>query len=107
MNLSLPSLREHATSWGITAVAIVLAVLYPWYVESLQELPTVGTFVPALTAGAIDTGCSAPAPQRSAPFAVNDTPCTPACAGWHVAHVSSPFCASARWAGRVEAWLAP
>jgi branched-chain amino acid transport system permease protein len=41
-------LGTRARSWALPAVVIVLGVLYPWYVESLQDLPTIGTFIPAL-----------------------------------------------------------
>jgi branched-chain amino acid transport system permease protein len=37
-----------ARSWALPLVVIALGVLYPWYVESLHDLPVVGTFIPAL-----------------------------------------------------------
>jgi branched-chain amino acid transport system permease protein len=49
MNLpGAADLGTRARSWALPAVVIVLGVLYPWYVESLQDLPTIGTFIPAL-----------------------------------------------------------
>ena len=37
-----------ARSWALPLIVIALGVLYPWYVETLHDLPAVGTFIPAL-----------------------------------------------------------
>jgi len=53
--MKLPRLEDlgsgasaRARSWALPVVVIALGALYPWYVESLQDLPVIGTFVPAL-----------------------------------------------------------
>jgi len=53
--MKLPRLEDlgsgasaRARSWALPAVVIALGAFYPWYVESLQDLPVIGTFVPAL-----------------------------------------------------------
>jgi branched-chain amino acid transport system permease protein len=53
--MTLPRLEDvgrgasaRARSWALPAVVIALGAFYPWYVESLQDLPVIGTFVPAL-----------------------------------------------------------
>ena len=53
--MNLPRLEDlgrgasaRARSWALPAVVIAAGAFYPWYVDSLQGLPVIGTFVPAL-----------------------------------------------------------
>ena len=97
------------TSAGTHAAIGSLADVGSWQ-RAHAASATSGTVAPGFTSAAdvSRAGTSAPAPQRTKlPSSPNVTPCAPSCAGWHVAHVSSPRAASARCADRADACCAP